>query len=193
MSAAARLFAERDYEKVLMADIAAEAGLAKGTVYLYFDTKEALFLELVTEQLSAWTTQLTDTLNRENPDSASIAAAFVTTLSERPVLVRLLALLHVVLERNIDADLMRNFKYQLLKLISPLGKALEDLLVLSPGQGKRVLLWAHAMIVGLAQMTHPSPVLEEVFRQEEALEIFRMDFRSELAASLAALFKGVSH
>jgi AcrR family transcriptional regulator len=192
LSAATRLFAERDYEDVMMVEIAAAAGLAKGTVYLYFSTKEALFLELVNEQLSAWTTQLTDALKREEPDRSRIAVAFASTLAERPVLIRLLALLHIVLERNIDANLMRTFKHQLLGLMAPPAQALENLLGLSSGSGVQVLLWVHAVIVGLSQMANPSPVLTKVLHEDEALKVFRMDFRSELEAALAALFAGVS-
>ena len=40
------LFQENDYEHVNIIDVAKGAGLAKGTVYLYFKTKEELFLSL---------------------------------------------------------------------------------------------------------------------------------------------------
>jgi AcrR family transcriptional regulator len=42
LDAAARLFQRDGYEAVTVAAIAAEAGVAKGTFYLYFDSKEAL-------------------------------------------------------------------------------------------------------------------------------------------------------
>ena len=43
--AAVRLFTERDYADVSMGAVAAAAGVAKPTLYRYFATKEALFLE----------------------------------------------------------------------------------------------------------------------------------------------------
>ena len=39
-------FARAGYHATTMADVAAQAGVSKGTPYLYFDSKEALFLEL---------------------------------------------------------------------------------------------------------------------------------------------------
>ncbi len=39
-------FARSGYHATTMADVAAQAGVSKGTPYLYFDTKEALFLAL---------------------------------------------------------------------------------------------------------------------------------------------------
>lgn len=44
---AERLFRERGYRDTRMADIAKEAGVAKGLLYWYFDSKEALFLAIV--------------------------------------------------------------------------------------------------------------------------------------------------
>src|SRR5882757_5260122 len=51
LDAAARLLAERSYDNVLLEDVAAAAEVAKGTVYLYFDSKEHLYLTLVGESL----------------------------------------------------------------------------------------------------------------------------------------------
>ena len=52
--AAARLFAERGYERVAVSDVAREADVSEQTVYNYFETKEQLVTdrdELVQEEL----------------------------------------------------------------------------------------------------------------------------------------------
>lgn len=49
--AAERLFGERGYEKVTMADIAAEVGMSKRTLYVYFSDKKALLNALVAASL----------------------------------------------------------------------------------------------------------------------------------------------
>lgn len=46
IEAAARVFARKGYSGTLMADIAVEAGVGKGTVYQYFSSKEDLFFEV---------------------------------------------------------------------------------------------------------------------------------------------------
>jgi AcrR family transcriptional regulator len=43
IEAAAKVFANMGYSGTLMADIAAEAGIGKGTIYEYFPSKEGLF------------------------------------------------------------------------------------------------------------------------------------------------------
>jgi AcrR family transcriptional regulator len=53
--AAARLFAERGYEKVAVSDVAREAEVSEQTVYNYFQTKEQLVIDrdqLVQDELS---------------------------------------------------------------------------------------------------------------------------------------------
>jgi AcrR family transcriptional regulator len=46
IAAALACFARGGYHATTMADVAAQAGLSKGTPYLYFESKEALFLAL---------------------------------------------------------------------------------------------------------------------------------------------------
>lgn len=47
LQTAERLFTEQGYEGTTMVDIARAAGVAKGLVYWYFDSKQALFHEII--------------------------------------------------------------------------------------------------------------------------------------------------
>lgn len=47
LDAALAIFAERGFDAARLDDVAARAGVAKGTLYLYFHDKEALFEELI--------------------------------------------------------------------------------------------------------------------------------------------------
>src|SRR3954447_19704252 len=51
VSAALRLFAAKGFAATRLDDVAEAAGIAKGTVYLYFETKEELFREVVRQEL----------------------------------------------------------------------------------------------------------------------------------------------
>jgi AcrR family transcriptional regulator len=53
LDAALDIFAERGFAAARVEDIAARAGVSKGTVYLYFDTKEEMFRALVRENIIA--------------------------------------------------------------------------------------------------------------------------------------------
>src|SRR5262249_23782323 len=47
LEVAAQLFAKRHYHEVRMEDIAVQAGVAKGTIYRYYQDKEDLYLALI--------------------------------------------------------------------------------------------------------------------------------------------------
>jgi len=51
VAAALSLFAERGFAATRLEEVASRAGISKGTVYLYFDTKEALFEAVVRQEL----------------------------------------------------------------------------------------------------------------------------------------------
>jgi AcrR family transcriptional regulator len=53
LEAALAVFAEKGFASARMDDIAARAGVTKGTIYLYFDSKESLFKALLQETAEA--------------------------------------------------------------------------------------------------------------------------------------------
>jgi AcrR family transcriptional regulator len=60
--AAAQLFAERHYHEVRMDDIAAKAGVAKGTIYFHFKDKDTLYQALALDSLKRLSERLRDSL-----------------------------------------------------------------------------------------------------------------------------------
>ena len=53
LDAALKVFAQKGFAAARMDDIAKEAGVTKGTIYLYFENKEAVFKSLVRESVGA--------------------------------------------------------------------------------------------------------------------------------------------
>jgi AcrR family transcriptional regulator len=53
LEAALACFAEKGFAATRMDDIAARAGITKGTIYLYFDSKEAVFKALARQSIGA--------------------------------------------------------------------------------------------------------------------------------------------
>src|SRR5688572_6152827 len=61
---AARMFATQPFHKVRLDDIAAQAGVGKGTLYIYFESKEDLYFSLVYQGFA----ELVDRLNAQLGD-----------------------------------------------------------------------------------------------------------------------------
>ena len=59
LEAATRVFAEKGYHRATTKDVARAAGMAEGTIYLYFENKSELLIALM-EHLDQATTQTPD-------------------------------------------------------------------------------------------------------------------------------------
>lgn len=79
IAAALQAFAERGFAGTKIEDIAELAGVAKGTVYLYFDTKDALFEAVVRENISP----IFDRLESMTLTAPGTAGELLTKLVER--------------------------------------------------------------------------------------------------------------
>jgi len=64
---AACLFHKRHYHEVRMEDVAAHAGVAKGTLYRYFEDKEALYLALILSSMNRFTADVEPLLAESQP------------------------------------------------------------------------------------------------------------------------------
>lgn len=194
LRAAADVFASQPYAAVTMAEVARRAGLAKGTVYLYHATKESLFLQLVIDALTRWFAEVEAALRGSVPrlGADELATLLVGTLTKRGELTRLLPLLHPVLEENIDEALALTFKQRLGEQTAVAGELLERRCeLLGPGDGVRLLLRLHALVIGLHAMASPSPTVARILARPEMAPL-RIDFASELQATVAALLRGWS-
>ena len=58
VEAAIRVFARNGYYNSRVSDIAREAGIASGTIYLYFKTKEEILVTLFRDKMAAFVAQL---------------------------------------------------------------------------------------------------------------------------------------
>jgi AcrR family transcriptional regulator len=79
LAAALDLFVERGYAATRLDDIAARAGVSKGTLYLYFANKEELFKALVRENIVV----LLDRLRSEIADSEAPSEALIEQFMRR--------------------------------------------------------------------------------------------------------------
>lgn len=193
LQAAERLAATVPFGEVKMADVARRARIAKGTVFLYFPTKEALFLALLQDGLGAWMDELDAGLEaRAEWTGEALAQALAASLVGREGLLRVLVLLETLLERNVTAEDIEGFKRWLLARLERTGARLELRLAGLPrGSGVRFLLLLNALVVGLWQMADHAPLTREVLARP-GLQAFQLDFARELQAAVTTLLRGLA-
>src|SRR5262245_14190373 len=82
LSAALACFAERGFTATRMDDVAARAGVTKGTVYLYFENKEELFKALVRSLLLPNIQRLEEAASADLPASAFLERLLATWVEQ---------------------------------------------------------------------------------------------------------------
>ncbi len=153
LATAADLFREGDFDSVSIASIARDAGIAKGTVFLYFTSKEELFLSLTEQYLQEWVgdagTYLVSASLEGAMELEAAAEIFAASLGAKEDLLRLLGILHPRLLPGCSAEVLNRYRSVWLETIASLesvfsqaapsprgrswGEILQDLYVLIIG------------------------------------------------------------
>jgi len=198
LDAALRLFEKSDYASISIQRISEEAGMAKGTVFLYFKTKEELFLALTEQTLEKWLSEIRDELERglqqgENLSIEEIVRILDSSLQNNPVAIRLLSILDSTLERNVDYDTAFRFKAFFRERILQAGSQFEKSLpFLNAGEGLMVFVFLYVSIIGAYHAANPAPVVQEVLKQP-GMDLFQLNFRETLSAMTVVLLNGIKH
>lgn len=176
-----------------MSALAERAGLAKGTLYLYFRTKEELFLALADDLFAHWF----DEIDAGLADDAGawsrerVAALLMRVTAGHTTLARLLSILATIVEHNVPFEAASAFKRRAFERAVATGALIERRLpFLTAGQGARFLVWLHALVIGFWQLHEPSDTIRRIL-QDPAMAPARIDFERDLGALLRTLLLGM--
>ena len=81
IEAATRVFARKGFFQAKVSDIAREAGVADGTIYLYFDNKDDILISLFEEQMKVVLDNMIRKLSRETDPVKKLQQFALTHLS----------------------------------------------------------------------------------------------------------------
>lgn len=193
LAAAQELSRKTSFADFKMSKLAERAGLGKGTLYLYFEAKEHIFLELLEASLYPWMETLAKSAGALTDGSGKkLARMFRKAFEDEPVVDRLLPMLEGVIEHGIDKKAVLAFKQRFLEHAAPLAAAIEQALPEAPrGCGMGVLTQIRAFHTGLRQMADPAPAVAEVLKDHPELRPLHADFGPALESALARLFRGL--
>ena len=193
LSAALETLADTPFQDITMAHVAARAGLVKGTLYLYFVTREELFLEVLRDQFHGWFWDLETGLEalpaRRRLEATARMIARAT--SSRPAFRILLGALHGILENNLPEPTALAFHRELMSRGLAMGTLLERALpFLHEGQGIHLLLHVQALIIGWQTVAGPTSGVRRI-QQKPDLDPLRPDFAHGLQRGMEVLMIGL--
>lgn len=121
------MLAEKNVGEISLRELSDRVGLAKSNVLRYFDSREAIFLEVLDEEFTAWLSDIESRLGRpksRKPGYANeirVATVVADSVVARPLLGELLGSMASVLERNISHEFARDFKARAMSRIAALA------------------------------------------------------------------------
>ena len=190
LDAAERLL-ERAPERVAnVAEVADEAGLAKGTVYLYFPSKDELLLAVHERRVDEFFRALCALLASAAPPVRLEAIMTLTRqhMIQRPTFLPLATRCFGVVQAEVPRETALAFKARMVERLATAGAGIErHFSELPPGGGIALLRHSYALIVGLWQM---SANADELAAGGNACAVGRIDYPRELDRALRALWEG---
>lgn len=155
LAAAHRLLASDPFRLASMADVADESGLAKGTVYLYFPSKEELYLALHERNVDEFFQAVIAHVETAAAVTIEEMLALIRRhLVEPPLFLPLAARCFGLMAHSVSPEAAAAFKERMAARLTRAGAGLErHFPQLAAGAGVALLRHSYALIIGLWQMS----------------------------------------
>ncbi|WP_018350319.1 TetR/AcrR family transcriptional regulator [Longispora albida] len=196
LDTARALLRRRPVSEISLRELSETVGLAKSNVLRYFGSREAIFLEVLHENLTAWLDELTlsPAPGGPAPFAAEIHAAteVAASLTARPQLCELISVTGGVLEKNIPLADARQFKERSAAHQGRLATIVRDRLPGLPEDAARhFAMSVFVTVAGLWPYASPSDAVAQVMT-ERGLPPAGELFASALTEALANQLTGLS-
>jgi len=184
LSAAETLLQRWSLDDVNVDRIADVAGVAKGTVYRYYRTREELMLEVFDRHHGVWCNALVSQMNAAagEPTPDDIGDMVVRTLAEDPLLLRLFGRIGGLLRGSVSPQAARLFQAHRATRITEVATALERRIAyVTAPQAARWMLRIEFVVAGMASLAHSASARTSAVDPPDAV-MPGLDLESELRA-----------
>lgn len=172
-----------------VAEVASEAGLAKGTVYLYFKSKEDLLLAAHERNVQVFFAALKERASRSEPmDIDSMMSLVDKHIVSMPTFLPLATLVAGLLYKGITPEAAQAFDERIAEHLKISGALLQNHFPLPDAEsGVRLLMRSYALILGLWQLVGSE---QPLCTHPDLSAMMLPGYPAELDAALRALWHG---
>ena len=100
INACEKLYQVKSFKEITLRDIAGATSFTRTSIYNYFQTKEEIFLALLTREYTRWIDELSSILAREKMTREEFADALAHSLESRAQLLKIMSMNHYDMEEN---------------------------------------------------------------------------------------------
>lgn len=198
LETAAAMLDEMPVAEVSLNELSRRVGLAKSNVLRYFESREAVLLELLDSFLRDWLDELTEALTagieaQAAPDvrAGQLAEILSRSLAGRPVLCDLFGAQGGVLEHNVSVEVVKRHKRSSLTRLATMSELVRRHLP-EIGDGAQLFCLLSLVSAGaLSSYVPPPPSLLAAYADEPALGELNLDLRDALRVALTSALLGV--
>jgi AcrR family transcriptional regulator len=199
LDTAASMLKEMPVADLSLNELSRRVGLAKSNVLRYFDSREAVLLELLASSAREWIAHLAAELPSVVRRRAAfarraegLATAISSSLVERPVLCDLMSTQASVLEHNVSVEAVTSYKLAALADAEALAGLVRDALPeLSQEDAWQYMVAAWLMTSALWAHARPPEAVLQACAADERLEKVHLDFPATLEDYLTTLAIGL--
>lgn len=198
LDAASAMLDEMPVAAVTLNELSRRVGLAKPNVLRYFESREAVLLELLDRFLREWLTELADELadgvdtNLPMAGRATAVAGILSrSLARRSVMCDLFGAQGSVLEHNVSVEVVARYKRASLDRLATMTGLVRKHL---PELGENATLFSLQTMVlagALSAYSTPPPSLAAAYRAEPELARLHLEMADSLNMALTATLLGV--
>lgn len=196
LNIAYNLYLKSTFTNIKMIDIAKECGVSKGTLFNYYNTKEKLFLSLLRREYKKRFEILIEKLKKiEKMDHCEfkefILEEMSNTLEGDSVLIRLTAILHIILEANIDYETALEFKGEFYSETKEMGMLISEKVdYMNVEDAMELFMTQHAIVVGYGNVANVPQVIKQVIEEQNYIE-FKVDFKKNALRTMEFYLEGL--
>ena len=164
LEATSRLFSMRDYADITFSRIALEAGVAKSNIYRYFESKEAIFAQLLVEELEFWAERFVSAAAAvPEGDVELFCRATLRTAQTSSRFLELISIKASIIDRHISVETALHYRQQVRDRVKPAIVATMRIFPgMTPQQADELFTVQQALLAGFYPMQATNEALRGV-------------------------------
>lgn len=197
LSTTAGMLTEMPVAQVSLNDLSRRVGLAKSNVLRYFDSREAILLELLDAETHEWVADVDEQV--VGADSMPLAkridlvtGATASTLAARPVLCDLMHAQSGVLERNVSVEAVLRHKYATQQMAVEFVRILTTVVPeLGTDDAEEVVVTLLLVAAAAWPYAQPGEALAAAYAQDPTVGAMHRDFTTLVQRTLTLTIRGL--
>ena len=192
LTAAWRLFQESAGDLPTVSRVARRVGLSKGTIYLYFSSKEELFFSVFEDRVQEWIYSIEATLedSGEAVDILNLSRAMTRYVAENPLVIKLGTITKSFVSEKLDTRIVYECDKRIVALVDMAANVIsERFSFIDRSQASQMLVRGYALTLGLWQvLDRPEGGSRRLL--DEGIDMFMPAFEKNILETMEIFLNG---